>query len=149
METPKLNYTNVCWYCGVIYKSNRRTSKYCCKQHNSLYALYGPMVKSIVMVDGTMQNYDFFLRSIYNYAELENPDDWGMGYLKKTIQEDFEYQGPLPKGEEILVVGKYVIKRHAKGITTDQEVFFVKPFWLLTDTERMSSVIIAANHDTK
>lgn len=147
METLNLNYTNVCWYCGAVYKSNRRTSKYCCKQHNSLYALYGAMIKPIILADGKVCDYDFFLRSIYEHEMTNNPKEWGMGYLKKTIRNEFYYEGPLPIGEEILVVGKYVIKRHAKGITTDQELFFVKPFWLLTDNERMSSAIVAANFD--
>src|SRR5690349_4483298 len=114
MEPSNMNYTNVCWYCGTIYKSNRSTSKYCCKKHNSLYSQYGPSISPSLNEAGIVVNYDPILEVIFQEDVNKNLGYVASGYLLRTIQEEFEYNGPLPSGDEILVVGSYVIKRNNK-----------------------------------
>jgi hypothetical protein len=65
------NYTSVCWFCGTIYQSNRSTSKYCSKKHNSLFALYGPQIKPIVNEKGEVMVYDDVLEEIHKWHDIQ------------------------------------------------------------------------------
>lgn len=40
--TLRTNYNKVCAYCGIAFKSNRSTARYCCDQHGSLFRTNGP-----------------------------------------------------------------------------------------------------------
>lgn len=141
-DVTNFNFTNVCWYCGAIYKSNRSTSKYCCKKHNSLYSQYGVAIKPSISKEGVVINFDPILECIYKEDLNKDLGLSASGYLMQTIRQEFEYSGPLPLGDEILVVGSYIIKKNSAISSDAYDIFYVKPFTLLTEEERMCSIIV-------
>ncbi len=47
----------------------------------------------------------------------EDPDlnDWSKGYSQPQLLSEFEYNGPLPSGSEVLLVGNFLIKKMEFG----------------------------------
>src|SRR5438270_12728395 len=103
------NYTSICHYCGKIYPCRRAASKYCCKQHNSLYSKYGCQIKATVTSCGAVYTFRHILQEIYQEWDIYYPGGWSVAYPLSTIRECFEYWGPLPCGDEILLVGHFLI----------------------------------------
>lgn len=141
------NYTGICWYCGVVYKSNRSTSKYCCSKHNSLYARNGPCIKPYMNRNGEIMDYDPILENIYSEMGIFYEDGWGVAYSYRAIREDFEYTGPLPTGNELLLVGSYLIGADLNQAIDTGHVYFVKPFTQLTVKEKLASIIKRQEHE--
>ena len=137
-----LNYTNVCWYCGAIYKSNRVTSKYCSKKHNSLYHKYGSQIKAFVNEKGQVLNLQNTLKEIYSEIDEYDVDGWGVYYSHRCIVEDFEYRGPLPTGNELVLVTNYLIRAEVRGAISGENIYSAKPFTLLTEKEKRTSIIV-------
>lgn len=142
MDNSNLHYTNVCWYCGAIYKSNRSTSKYCSKKHNSLFNAYGSRIRPVQDADGNIGDYDRILEEIYSELEISNFAGWGVNYSHRCILEDFYYDGPLPTGVELLLVGNYLIKAYIKDAWDGSNIYCAKPFTLLTIEEKSTAVIV-------
>jgi hypothetical protein len=137
-----LNYTNVCSFCGKIYRSNRSTSKYCCKKHNSLFNAYGSQIKPLVDENGVAHSFDRVLTKIYLENDYLNDNGWSAAYTHRCIREDFEYEGPLPEGQEILLVESYIIWVEVKGARNGENIYACKPYSDLTVKEKRKSVIV-------
>lgn len=142
MENTHLHYTNVCWYCGITYQSNRSTSKYCSKNHNSLYNAYGSRIKPLLDPYGRVVDYDSILEKIYSEEEIFYNDSWGALYSGRCIIEDFNYLGPLPTGFELLLVGNYLIKAFIGEAVDGSNIYCVKPFTKLSIVEKSTAIII-------
>ena len=142
MDNSNLHYTNVCWYCGAIYKSNRSTSKYCSKKHNSLFNAYGSRIKPIQDSSGNIVDYDRILEEVYSELEISDCSGWGANYSHRCVVDDFNYIGPLPTGMELLVVGSYMIKGFIGEAIDGSNIYCVKPFTELTLEEKGTARII-------
>jgi hypothetical protein len=134
------NYTNICHYCGIIYQSNRSSSKYCSPNHNALFHQHGSRV------DYTFENYDGVLSNCKDIlAELssgiETEGGWGPGYSVEEIYVEKHYSGPIPLGQEILFVSGHLIKK--KNDLKLPAAYFFKPFELLTLEEKANGLIQA------
>jgi len=140
-----LNYTSICHYCGAIYKSNRSTSIYCSKQHNSLYHANGSQIDyGFLNSRGEYVNYHEILSHIYGKAR----------FFEKLNQEDLYgealfnqgYYGPLPKGNELLLVSGFIIR---KLFTPRTAILYyaIKPMELLTKHEKATCAIKVPNID--
>jgi len=134
------NYTSICAYCGEIYKCNRSTSKYCCTEHNSLFHAYGSIISDVdLSSNGIYVDYLWLLLLIY--FEDPNPVEWSKTYNNKTLERQFHYDGPLPEGDELILVGQFLIRKLNLGFGGDGHYSF-KPFHLLTKKEKASNVIL-------
>jgi hypothetical protein len=142
MDTMHLHYTNVCWYCGTIYQSNRSTSKYCSRNHNSLYNAYGSRIKPLRDTNGIVVDYDSILEEIFSELQIFYDDGWGAAYSGRCVIEDFNYSGPLPMGSELLLVGNYFIKAFIGDADDGSNIYCVKPFTDLTLKEKSTAIII-------
>jgi hypothetical protein len=147
MENTHLHYTNVCWYCGAIYQSNRSTSKYCSRRHNSLYYAYGSRLKPLLDASGIVVDYDSILEDIYSEQDIFYDDGWGVVYSGRCVIEDFGYTGPLPTGSELLLVGNYIINAFIGAAEDGSNIYCVKPFTNMTLNEKSTAVIIRGGLD--
>lgn len=135
-----LNYTSICHYCGVIYKSNKSTSIYCCKQHNSLYHANGSQIDySILNNHGVYENYHEILSSLYDKGKFFT--SLSLEALHHEALHNHGYGGPLPKGNEILLVSGFLIR---KLFTPRMSLLYyaVKPMELITKHEKATCTII-------
>src|SRR5436189_3939164 len=117
------NYTSICFFCGEIFKSNRATARYCNKQHNSMYNTYGVRINnSILNSKGIYVDYNsFFLREFFRSQDYSG---WRGGYRLEMLRHI--YDGPLPLGDELLLVSSFLIKGRSKAERLDK-VYFIKP----------------------
>lgn len=136
----KLNYTSICHYCGAIYKSNRSTSIYCCTQHNSLFHANGSQIDyNVLTSNGEYVNYHEILSHIYEkgrfFKALDPEDLYGEALFNQG------YIGPVPKGNELLLVSGFLIR---KLFTPQLTIIYyaIKPMELLTKHEKASCTII-------
>jgi hypothetical protein len=132
---PSLYYTNVCWFCGTIYKSNRSTSKYCSKKHNSLYAKYGSQFKSYVNIKGQIFDFENVFLELYSTFPSFN-EDWCGPFLMIQLQE-FGYFGPFPKDDKTFLVGSFLLSSESRQLSLDPYRYFFKPFKSLTFKEKI------------
>ncbi len=150
MKKLNENFTSVCHYCGVIFKNNRSTAKFCSNKHRSLYGTYGAAIDPIVITaDNRYINADDRLYAAYRSSQNLRgakvaPGGWAHGFDEATFTKQFDYDGPLPEGDELLVVGSYILK----GATVLQRLqfrylLFVKPITALTNEERATATIIS------
>jgi hypothetical protein len=137
-----LNYTNVCWFCGKIYKSNRSTSKYCSKKHNSLYNMHGSQIKPLLDKHGVAHCFDWILKEMYLDAGYFMDDGWGEAFDLRCIRNDFKYTGPLPEGEELLLIQSYVIRAEVGQAWNGENIYCCKPFIELTIEEKTRSILV-------
>lgn len=135
-----LNYSNICHYCGTIYKSCRSTSKYCCKEHNSLYHLNGPQrVNAILNSSGVYIDYNALLERIYYTVDPRL--SWRLGFTAFQLIVKLGYNGPLPEGDELLLVSGFLLRKVYYGFR--REVLYkIKPFYMLSKSEKASSIIV-------
>ena len=135
-----LNYTSICHYCGAIYKSNRSTSKYCCRQHISLYNVNGSQINyNILNNKGGYKNYYEILSRIYNKGKFLTslrPDSFD-----HEVLHNHGYDGPLPQDDELLLVSGFLI-REVIAPRMPFLYYSVKPMELLTKHEKASCAII-------
>jgi hypothetical protein len=82
------------------------------------------------------------LRDIF--YESENDDFWSAGFFYETICTEFFYDGPLPTGNELLLVSRYLIKKRERAVD-ERTLYYVKPFNLLTKYERTRCIIKEAS----
>lgn len=148
-KTIRENYTGVCRYCGVIFKSNRSDALHCGDNHRALYGQYGARIDPLVINDkGERYNADLRLQAAYDNdkeAGRLTPDGWSHGLARYMLENDFHYCGPFPQEGELLVVGSFLMERHPWW--EDGEIrhqYFVKPFSLLTAKERATGVFVSA-----
>ena len=124
----------------MIYKSNRSTSKYCCKQHNSLYAANGSNVDYTIL-NSKDRNVSYYKELQNLYASLGDFQRWTKGCSKYEVQDEYCYKGPLPDEDEILLVSGFLIKRRY-WVNRYYEYYQFKPMTLLTKPEKASCIII-------
>lgn len=137
------NYINVCLYCGKTYYSNRSTSKYCTKKHNALYHKYGTQIRAVPDETGNSTPMNGSLDEIYEQCHEDNYEtDWSHALDEDRFRDDFGYNGPLPSGEELLLVGGYVIQTGIGQAWDGSNIYVIKPFSLLTAAERRTALII-------
>ena len=135
-----LNYTSICLYCGEIYLSNKSTSKYCCRNHNSMYNSIGSQIDNTILnCEGVYISYYVLLSKIYK-SPIEPPSWQGM-FSYDFLVNDLSYDGPLPLGSEILLVSSFLIRKSSLGYH-NKCFYFIKPFHLLTKNEKARSIII-------
>ena len=149
MKTKNLreNYTSVCQYCGVVFKNNRSTSKFCCDQHRSLYGQHGPMISPMIKDrHGNDFNAEEVLQTIYAYAEglVEHRDGWSVGYAEEDLNDLFSYYGPFPAGSQLLVMTSFVVKMEECHLEDEPLLhYFFKPIALLTKEEKATAVFLS------
>jgi hypothetical protein len=139
------NYTSVCWYCGCIYKSNKTTSHFCNPKHRGLFNKYGAAIPSIITgSDGVLFDSDKALEEIDYNTDNPDPEGWTYFYNLDSILYKYKYLGPLPQGDEILIVGSFAILK----IETEypQPLFGVKHITRLTRQERAGNLITSAGN---
>jgi uncharacterized C2H2 Zn-finger protein len=140
------NYTSICFYCGEIFKSNRSTGRYCNKQHNSMYNTYGARINnSILKSKGIYVDYCPFFRRIFNES-FKHSLGWRGGYRHELLRHI--YDGPLPLGDELLLVSSFLIMGRSKVDRSDK-FYFIKPFELLTMYERATRRIIKGQFESE
>jgi len=129
------NFTSVCWYCGIIYKANRSSSKFCHSKHRSLYHKHGSHINPMVSdKDNCWINADERLEPIdYNMEKIQ-PQGWSYCYNPESIQYKYAYEGPLP--DEIIIVGSYAITRQLENFNKERCFYGVKHISKLTIDER-------------
>ena len=133
-----LNYTAICYYCGTIYKSCRSSSKYCCKNHNSLYFQNGCQINNnLKRKDGSYVDCYPALKRIYSVQDDESL--WSIGYPIDVFYSRFLYMGPVPFGDELLLVSSFIIKK-VEGFH-ESDLYHAKPFQYLTKHEKATSII--------
>lgn len=136
----KLNYTSICFYCGEIYQSNRSTSKYCSPSHNSLYNENGSAICSVYPnAQGIYVDYLSTLSILY-FGD-GNQSQWSKEYEKSFCEKHYQYDGPLPSGDELLLVGSFLIRRSSFIIGQGGRYSF-KPFIFLTKKEKTATKIL-------
>lgn len=138
------NYTCICYYCGEIYNANRSTSKYCCANHRSLYALNGPQINnSILTKEGIYKDYYSFFLGLYVVSE--NKDAWSQEYAEFEIIHQYNYDGHLPTGTELLLISGFIIRRRCMG---SRCIVFIslKPMELLTKSEKATCRILKGGY---
>lgn len=137
-----LYYTSVCHFCGKIYQSNKSTSKYCCHRHNSMFHQFGPQINnSILNPKGIYVDYSFILWDVC-MENLEIPfQSWSRNFSEWRLVYEFSYDGPLPLGNELLLVSGYLIRKQDFGQKYGCHYSF-KPFCMLTKEEKATSTII-------
>jgi hypothetical protein len=88
--------------------------------------------------DGTYKDFEYCFKQLYFPPE----DDtlWSVGYSTDTLYYDFLYDGPLPPGNELLLVGGYLIKKKMIPIG-ELPLYTIKPFHYLTKIEKATCVI--------
>lgn len=135
----KFNYTSVCWYCGIIFKHNRKTGKHCCTQHRSLYGTYGSRISPYTQANnGVFINIDATLGLLYDVVQDGPSENGWIGPLtREVIEGDASYFGQLPVVGYILIVGSYALK--ASPMNKDDTCvieYAIKTIFQLTDEER-------------
>lgn len=136
----KMNYTSICHYCGAIYKSNKSTSKYCCPNHNSLFHLNGSQLDyTILTSNGEYVNYHEILSRIYEKGRFFKALDQDNLYTESLFNQG--YDGPFPKGDELLLVSGFLIR---KLFTPRLTIIYyaIKPMELLTKHEKATCTIV-------
>lgn len=130
------NYTCICHYCGAIYGANRSTSKYCCKQHNSLYAANGSNIDYSIL--NSRNQYVSYYNVLSNlYRRLGNNKTWTKGCSIYEVKDDYLYNGPLPDGDELLFVSGFLIHKQY-WLHRLADFYFFKPMELLSKQEKAS-----------
>jgi len=141
------NYTSVCYYCGNIYTSNKSTSKYCCPNHNSLYHLNGAKIENPILTSkGTYVDYSDILLWICIKYEDESLHLWSKSYSQHQLHSEFSYDGPLPMGSELILVGYYLIKKMEMG-GGYPSLYCVKMIHSLTKSEKAMCTIVKGSFD--
>lgn len=143
----KMNYTSVCFYCGVIYPSNKSTSKYCYPGHNSMYNANGTKINDLIITpNGTYTDYSFILLWIcIKHDDELNLHLWSKGYTQQQLLQEFSYDGPLPRGSELIVVGQYLIKK--TELSAELIFYSVKTILALTKSEKATCIIVNGTFD--
>lgn len=147
------NFTSVCHYCGVVFRSNKSTARFCCSAHRAAYSKRGSAVSPLVMDrrSSEHQNIDEVFAQFYAFSETleeRGRDGWSVGLAEETINERFGYYGPFPADTRLVVMGSYVIKKVRWAREEDDFLslyYFVKPFTLLTEEERAVGALVHAN----
>ena len=141
----KENYTGVCLYCGSIFKNNRSTGRFCPgTTHRQMYGNVGPRIDPLLEDEaGNIINADYLLKRIYEARGGINKDAWSAAYPAFYLREYSAYTGPLPQGEELLVVKSYLIQRCVSNSLTKPR-YKIKPIYLLTQREKASRQFISA-----
>lgn len=140
------HFINVCRYCTKVYTSNRSTSLYCCKAHNSLYSKYGSLLDLALVRSSKFSKFSSTLLEIFRNDYLNIEEDWSRGYSSRCVKEDFGYDGPLPNTDAYLLVADFLICRKLHSGVCGGKIYFVKPFELLTTQEKLSKKIISVNN---
>lgn len=137
----KMNYTSICFYCGVIYTSNKSTSKYCCREHNSMFSVNGTKINNLILTpNGTYVDYSFILLWIcIKHDDELNLHLWSKGYTQLQLLQEFEYDGRLPQGSELIVVGQYLIKK--TELSAELCFYYVKMIFFITKSEKATCMI--------
>ena len=135
-----LNYTSICHYCGKIYRSNRSTSKYCSKQHNSLYAANGSNIDFTILNSQDMYiSYHDVLSALYHRIAIYRT--WTKGCSHFEVVGRFRYKGPLPKADELLLVSGFLIRKQYCPHRL-RDYYYFKPMGILTKNEKAMYRII-------
>ncbi len=142
------NYTSVCWYCGVIFKNNKHSGHFCLdSNHRQRHWNKGSKINPLINdQNGHLINADHLLNTIYNSRREKNKDGWSEACPRSVLRDNFHYTGPLPEGEELLVVASFVIRRSPgwAALSCFKAHFTVKPIQLLTPEERASRSFVSA-----
>jgi hypothetical protein len=75
------------------------------------------------------------------YSRDLKKGDWNWGYSYDELVNELAYDGPLPEGDEFIVVGLFVLAKMA-GEMGKKDFYFLKPFQLLTKTEKARGTIL-------
>ena len=59
--------------------------------------------------NGVAHSFHGVLTEIYLELDCLTDDGWGVAYTHSCIKEQFNYQGPLPEWQELLLVEHYLI----------------------------------------
>ncbi|MBK7308684.1 MAG: hypothetical protein IPO01_17200 [Chitinophagaceae bacterium] len=135
-----LNYTSICHYCGVIFKSNKSTATYCCKQHNSLYHANGSNIDYTILNSQDM-NVSYYEVLSNLYKNIGSFQTWTRACSHVELEDEFYYLGPLPKSNELLLVSGFLIKKQYRPRAINGYYHF-KPMQYLTKHEKASGIII-------
>ena len=143
----KMNYTSVCFFCGVIYPSNKSSSQYCCTSHNSLHYENGTRINHLILTPkGIYVDYADILLWIWTEnADERFPHSWSQGYSEFRLIHKFAYDGPLPQGSELIVVGQYLIKK--TETFSGLNGYCVKMIHDLTKYEKATCMIVKGTFD--
>lgn len=148
MKTLKENYTSVCQRCGLIFKNNRSTGKFCSNAHRSLYGQDGPMINDLVPDhQGVYFHADKPLGAAYAMSVKQDrigSGGWSCSLSDDELADTFSYNGPLPNGNILLVVGSFLLNRIYVDSKQESEILYqLKPITLLTKTEKVVGVLIS------
>jgi hypothetical protein len=134
----------ICKYCGRISYAKTKRRGYCegiatdCVERNCnpLYNQNGPRINPVVRdCFGEEFNADRILFEIYD-ERIQVEGGWSKPLRHSVFYHNYQYLGPLPKGEEILIVGSNALRKAPPSNQLQKLSFQVKPFTLLLDTER-------------
>lgn len=152
MKAINENYTSVCWYCGVIFRSNRPDAKHCSSKHRSLRGKHGPRINSMVKDgDGKYFYSDESLNDAYEYHSIICEDGWSKGYTEAFFNNEFDYYGPFPKGSRTVVIGSFLLKMHEWCDLFQFCInhYFVKPIDLLITDEKAIGFFFSAEEEER
>lgn len=152
MKTLSENYTSVCHYCGVIFKSNRSNAKHCCDRHRVLFWHDGSMISPFIKNDeGVHFNVDEHLQKAYDAGRKEDDLEggWSHGFWDSDLADDFGFYGPLPKGQILLVIGSFILTRLQRCEEAPGIHYYVKPISGLTKKEKATGVFISLSAEEK
>lgn len=142
-----INYTTICHYCGEIFGSNRSTAK-CCEGHRQLLKKYGPNINSMVHDKyGILFNADELLGRYYNISG-QWKDGWCTYQCHLVLRDEYGYNGPVPIGAELMVVGSYILKVVEDQYSGLELCITVKPITALTKKERRNTTFIKGEFPT-
>ena len=139
-----LNYTCICFYCGEIYQSNRSTSRYCCSNHNSLCALNGTMINNTI-INQEGQYKDYFMVFMEMFFQGTDKADWDGPYTYDTLVNEFGYDGPLPNGNELLLISSFLFRK-LNSKEKENDTYYIKPYYLLTKHEKATCNILKGGY---
>lgn len=142
-KSPRANYKHVCTYCGVAYESNRSTSKFCSDRHRSLYHAGKDKAPKKKRGKELVDDYNAILQRVYDDRKDGNKDNWSRGLPASMLRRHFNYAGPLPSADEIIITSGFAIRRRTwvkpeaghEGIYS----YTIKPAQLLTTKELLDN----------